>query len=184
MLRKPSKATINGLELVGPTTWAAVYRQWYGQEGRRLDWRRHYLERCHRSWREWRQFSIIQPFALAKKKWQIYRLDDPTKVLDWHGGPFPGWKRDYYAGAQTRSFRWLVNEGKIQKNRKVGKFKTVPPTMKLFGLRYKNKIIILDGMHRCCALALMMTKKKPVRTTIILALAQTKTLPVLKPRMV
>ena len=105
-------------------------------------------------------------------------------VIDWHGGPFPGWKKSYYAGAQTRSFRWLVADGKIKKNRKVKAFKKIPRTMKFFGLRYHGRIIIIDGMHRCCALALMIARKKPVRTAITLALAETTKLPKLKARMV
>ncbi len=179
---RPKANHFTGLTLIGPTTWSAVYRQWKREEGSRADWNRHLRGRGFSSWPKWRSAVLITPFHLKQKKWKKYRVTDPRVVADWHGGPFPGWKKNYYHRAMTRSFRWLVAEGKIKKNWKVVKIKNIPKKIFLFGLVYRGHIIILDGMHRCGAIAVHLAQKKSIRTNITIALADTPTLPKLKPR--
>lgn len=184
MPRKTRSKVPDHLTPIRPTTWAAVYRVWYQQEGRRADWRRHLQTRGFPSWRSWRQAVVIKPFGLTKKRWQLYRVDEPAAVLDWHGGPFPGWKKTYYHGTQTRSFRWLVWNGKVLRNKKVSRIKKIPKTMTLFGLAHKNRVVIIDGMHRCSAIAIRLAAGQSVKTKIMIALAPIAKLPKLKSGMV
>lgn len=184
MPKKKFKPTPAGLTQLRPTTWPAVYQEWYRQEGRQSDWGRYLRQLGYSSWREWREDVIVKPFRLTKRTWMLYRVTDPRMVLDWYGGPFPSWQKAHYRRAQTRSFAWLVKNGRILQRQKIKKFNTIPKSMKLFGFRYRNRIVVLDGMHRCCALAIRVARGQAVKTKIIIALAATKKLSKLRPTMV
>lgn len=169
-----------GLVRVRSVTWAAVYRHWAKEELSRNDWRKHYKSLGYPTWRAWREAVVIRPFGLDQRRWKVYRVTNPKTVLEWHGGPFPRWIREYYRGAQTRSFRWLVEAGGVARKAKVKQIKKLPATMTIFGLRYRGKVYVIDGMHRCAAMAIRAVGNRPVKTKIIIALADINKLPKLK----
>ncbi len=184
MPRRQSKSNPGGLIPIGATTWAAVYRHWADEEEPRPDWRKHYQALGYPTWRAWRETVIIKPFRLDQRRWKKYRLAALAAVLDWHGGPFPRWRREYYRGAQTRSFRWLVMSGQYARKAKLRPGRKLPATMTIFGLRYRGRVYLIDGMHRCAAIAVRLVAGKQVKTSITIAVADIKKLPRLKPTLI
>lgn len=183
MPQKPSNQS-STLVYLKITTWPKVYQRWAADERKQADWSKHYRSLGYASWQAWREAVVIKPFRLGQRRWKLYRVTDLAVVLDWHGGPFPRWIREYYRGAQTRSFRWLVESGHVARKAKVRAIRKVPSTVTIFGLRVKNKIYVLDGMHRCAAIAVHASHGQAMKTRITIALADAKTLPRLKSRLI
>jgi len=165
---------------IQPITWQKVYRTWKKNEDHDF-WRAHYQPRGFSSWPEWRK-NYIQPLGLEKLKWQTGELKNIKDILNFYGGPFKAWKKYFYKNKNSLTFKQLALLSKIKNNKRFKKLiNNFPGQTTLIAIQRKNKIIIIDGMHRATALALMINKKQKIKTKINIAFAEyhKKTLPLL-----
>lgn len=169
--------TLPGIQKIGPTTWAAIWRRWLRDEGQLKKWRRHLQQEGFASWSEWRRAVVVAPFGLSRRRWTLYQVMDPQVVASWSGGPFPRWVAGPYRGARTRTFRWLASSGRSTEERQPRATKALPTQMFMFGLVYRGRIVVLDGMHRSVAIAERLRAKQKIKTKIVIALAKTSKLP-------
>jgi len=97
----------------------------------------------------------------------------PKMVLEFHGGPFRVWINKYYGDKKTPQFKELVQNTEFKNDPKkqeiIQKF---PKESILIGLINKGDITIIDGMHRCCALAIAHEKGIHIDTNLYIILAE------------
>jgi hypothetical protein len=158
------------LSNIQPITWQKVYKSWQKAEVNNDLWQK----RGFSSWKKWRNTYVFS-LGLNKLKWQIGELKNPKDILHFYGGPFKAWKKYYYKNKNTLTFKELSKLKKIKENKKnLSIQKNLPKKIILIAIKRKNKIIIIEGMHRCCALMLLLKNKKKINSRIYLALAKYK----------
>lgn len=165
-------STIAGLTKVKDVDWSEVFNIWRVNEAYNQDWLGHLKSRGFSTWDEWRQYFADQ-FHLAECIWAIYRIDDPAvTVPTFYGGPFRGWQEQYYGGTQPVTFGALADNPKLQQNGRVNLFVENFPTGTIVtGLIENGRVVIVEGMHRCCAASLR-AKRGTMNAVMYIALAE------------
>lgn len=138
-----------------PLNWDQVFNTWRVNEAGQERWQEHYKGRGFGSWEEWRM-SYAKPFRCPEASWHQFRIRDPLATIpNFFGGPFRGWVEKHYAGEEGRTFGWLVNQQVIQNHTGILRlanhflFGTI-----ITGLVIEDRVYIVEGMHRCCSLAM------------------------------
>ncbi len=163
------KQAPDNLHQIGPVSWPTLFRAWEKREASSAGWIRHYRRRGFSSWREWRM-TAYKDLHPERRKWILYRVEHPEIVVPpWFGGPFRGWRKHYRGRAVT--FKTLALRRSIRAHAYVlGLVKNFPRTTQLLGVRQKGKIVVIEGMHRACAVALAAQSGKKIRTSLTIAL--------------
>jgi len=159
-------------ELVRSIPWQEVFSSWRDDEAQQQRWIDHYQNRGFDSWDEWRGRHIAL-LKLAEREWFLYRIMNPLKsVPQFFGGPFKAWKKEHYGEKDTLAFAELARLPKIESNDVINEMVTnfPSPTM-LIGLYKEDRIVIGEGMHRCCALALAARRGQLLEADITIALS-------------
>ena len=161
------------LKYLRPLDWEEVFGFWRGNEAHRPNWIEVYKERGFDSWDAWRQ-KYIKPFKCDEAEWHFYKLIDPEKnIPSFYGGPFETWKKLYYKEKKTLKFSEIVKLSGIQKNEDVNSLAdNFPEKTVIIGLVVGKKIVIIEGMHRSCAIALLAERKKKLKSVVLIALAK------------
>lgn len=180
----PVQPTKMQLRNIKPIAWPEIYRIWKQAEIKNDLW----IQRGFSSWEQWRGV-YVKPLGLKKLKWRIGELKNIHDILNFYGGPFKAWKKHFYnlikvrvEHGSTPTFYQLALLPEIKTNRRFKKLsKNFPKKTTLIAIIKNKKIIIIDGMHRCTALTLMINKKQKIKSKILIASAQyrKKTLPLL-----
>jgi hypothetical protein len=163
------------IKLIRKLAWEEVFIFWYENEGKRANWNKLAEERGFASWADWRLKGYADRFKCREADWGLYEVANPAKVVsEFCGGPFRTWITKYYNGKKTKSFGELVEQDEIINN------KTIRSLMGNFPI---NQIITclelsdgnfytIEGMHRCCTLALMNKEKIPGPTSLYFAIGK------------
>jgi len=142
------------LEFVRPITWEEIFNQWRKGEAKQKSWKKHWEERGFSSWEEWRQAyaAPLQPEFLS---WYLYKINDPLKEFPLiFGVPADAWIRKAYNGEKTKQMQDIINAPVFKENDKIIDIKKDFPKETMFtGLICENKIVLVEGMHRACAIA-------------------------------
>ncbi|EKD46302.1 MAG: hypothetical protein ACD_68C00043G0007 [uncultured bacterium] len=168
---------LEGLKLIKSLSWQEVFNFWRENEANEEHWKKHYQERGFSTWDEWRQTNV-GPFKCAEKEWGLYEIEKPLeKIPTFFGGPFQGWMKNSYGGKNEKLFVELVELPDIQSHAGVLSISNNFPIDKTITgmIIQENKIVIIEGMHRCCAIALMARNKTPFSGTLKIALAKSDT---------
>jgi hypothetical protein len=162
----------DSLSFIEPLTWDEVFALWRAGEAVLPRWIEHYKSGGFASWDEWRR-NTLRDVQYATLSWKLFRLENPTDTaLHFFGGPFRAWIKNYYQGRRARTFEELANDPKIQNNEIVKEMVAdFPAVTHLVGLQADNQVFIIEGMHRCCALAIMALQKMELRSKVLIALA-------------
>lgn len=161
-----------GLAFIRELEWAEVFGLWGRDESRLPHWIAHYQKRGFSSWEEWRRSSVkdLQPERL---RWCEYRLNDLNIVRSFHGGPFRSWKKKYYGDADTLPFNMLAKKTELQDDSHINEIiRSFPRESSLIGLKNGGNIVIIEGMHRCSAIAVAMERNVSIRAEMRIALAE------------
>ena len=170
-----------------PLPWDEVFSIWRETEANLPRWIEHYQKRGFNSWDEWRRDDVkgLEP---EKFSWALYRVEQPALAIpSFRGGAFRSWiKNTYpscpsfrlhadespYRAGELPPFSEIVTVETVQKSDLVNAIMENPPqATTLIGLSTDDGIVILEGMHRCCAFTLMSTPSKLIPTEIQIALA-------------
>ena len=163
----------NALTEIGPTSWEEVFSIWRNGEANIPRWVDHYERRGFDSWDEWRK-STIQDLKAEKLNWKIYRLHDSQKAVPhFYGGPFRAWMQKYYGGSPIAPFSEIIEHEEVQKSQLVREMiENFPKKTTLIGLLADDKVVILEGLHRCSALAVAAQKGMKIKTEAYILLAE------------
>lgn len=162
----------NQLLHIKPLSWEEVFSAWRDGEATLPHWIEHYKKRGFNSWEEWRRNAImdLRPETLA---WKLYTIDTPQETIpQLHGGPFRTWIKNYYNGNLAPTFAEIVSNPAFDKNKVIDEIiQNFPVTSTLIGLQTDVGIVIIEGMHRCCAVAEAQKQEIVLNTSITIALA-------------
>ncbi len=152
--------------------WKEVFSIWKESEAKLPRWVEHYRKRGFSSWDDWRK-DTIKNLGAENLGWKLYRVNKPTETIPlFYAGPFRSWIKNYYRGKEIMSFSELGKNPQIEKSETVNQMiNDFPKTATLIGLRTQKEIVIVDGLHRSCALAVANEKKVPITTDVFIVLA-------------
>ncbi|HCP08929.1 MAG TPA: hypothetical protein DIT25_03985 [Candidatus Moranbacteria bacterium] len=169
MLKIPKK--YSSLEFIKLITWSEIFEVWKKGEAHQESWKKHREERGFASWDEWRE-AYARPLNLETLEWSLYRIKNPTEeALNFYGTPTRGWVEKAYNGQTTKQLKDIVGLPIISENDKIKAIKkNFPKEAMLTGLVHDGKIILIEGMHRSCALA-SWGQKQELNSKITIALA-------------
>lgn len=156
---------------VRPLSWKEVFSIWRDGEARLPRWVQHYTKRGFSSWDEWRTHTVRDLHCEALS-WELFEVSDPAAAEDFFAGPFRAWQAKYYDGAHIMRFRDLAMIPALRSEKIVLEMgEHFPGEAYLVGLRTKEGIVIVEGMHRACALAVAAREGRSLDTHVFLALA-------------
>lgn len=163
----------NYFTLLKQINWEEVFDIWRQDEASLPNWIKHYQERGFSSWEEWRK-TYTEPFKCAESKWNFYQLNQATKIVpDFYGGPFKSWVKHFYQGKDALTFSELINLLDLFQHPGIKRLASnFPKSTVLIGLIVNSKIIIIEGMHRCCAISLKAKKGEELKGDIKIALGK------------
>ncbi|MCX6796272.1 MAG: hypothetical protein NTW06_02115 [Candidatus Falkowbacteria bacterium] len=164
-------------QLIRKLKWEEVFLYWYINEGTSESWIKLARDRGFASWAEWRLKGYADRFQCQKTDWGLYEVSNPAKVVaEFYGGPFRTWIARHYGGDKTRSFAELATRESIVKNPAVRSMVNDFPVEKIITcLELKNgKIYTIEGMHRCCSLALIHKENKPGPASLRFAIGKSR----------
>lgn len=166
------------LKHIRPLAWPDVFAIWRENEGENSHWREYAYSKGFSSWEEWR-LQYVNALRLPEHDdWALYRVPDPlAAVPHWRGGPFNGWIKNFYGerANPAPTFAELAAIAKTQEHGGIQKiFDAFPPQTTVTGLARPEGIVIIEGMHRCCALALAARNGTPIETELTVAIASSE----------
>ncbi len=162
----------DSLTFIEPLTWDEVFALWRAGEAGLPRWIKHYKSGGFVSWDEWRR-NTLRDVQYATLSWKLFRLENPIDAGPrFFGGPFRAWIKNYYQGRRARTFEELAKDPTIQNNEIVKEMVAAFPVVTtLIALQADNQVFIIEGMHRCCALAILAMQKRELRSEVRIALA-------------
>ena len=162
--------------LIKKVSWEEVFEYWHGNEKDNEEWKKLYHQRGYSNWHDWRM-TYAKPLLLDQLDWSLYKIKEPLNIVpNFYGGPFTVWKKYYYGEKDSIQFKDLLNEKVLARvDGKVYKLiDDFPRKTYLVGVIVDDKIMIVEGTHRCLAIALMAKNKRNFKANINIALAPSK----------
>ncbi len=164
-----------GIQLIRPCSWEEVFLTWYQNEGDKQHWIDLAKSRGFASWAEWRLKGYAHPVECEKAQWGLYEISNPSEVIsEWYGGPFRTMIDLYYKGDKEKRFAELALDRQVLENDAVKKFlENYPQESVISALQLGDgKIVVVEGMHRCFALAVMAAQNKPFQGSLTFAIGK------------
>lgn len=161
------------LEKVSDLLWEEVWSIWADSESHIETWRRMAKNRGFRSWAHWRAKVYARPFGCHQASWGMYQLTNPLEAIgSFWGGPFRAWVDNWYGKDRSRNFSFLADVQEIRRNVKVCSIlENYPFSKPLICLKLATgRIVVIEGMHRACALAIMAKKGQAAASPLNLAI--------------
>lgn len=152
--------------------WGDVFDIWETNEATDESWILHATkDRGFASWQAWRQ-THAHKLRLAGLKWGLFEITDTEKITSFHAGPFGAWAK-YYGEKNSISFSELIKFPDAQANKRLQKMiKNFPDRMNLIGVvRPSGLITIIEGTHRCLAMAYLQSQGLDPQPQVQIALA-------------
>ncbi len=171
----------SALREIGSLSWERIFNQWRYAEMWQEGWRALWKEEGFNSWDAWRN-DYIAPLAPKEKKWTLYHIDDISVIKDFYGVPTRIWVRECYGGETTLPLHTVVQTPFVKNDQKIAMLrKSFPTTIMITGVINEKRIVLVDGMHRSCALTQCILDKSVPTTSVCIALApHDDVLPILK----
>ena len=156
------------LQYVHDISWSDVFAVWRSYEAYQKGWEAHWVERGFDSWDAWRG-GYVAPLLPEKRIWKVYRIADPLcDVSLMYGVPSRGWQAKCYNGAPTKMIGDILSHPIVADNPKIRAVQENFPFQTMFtGIVHEEKIILVEGMHRACALARMKEYKGDVVIALV-----------------
>lgn len=166
---------LNNLKLIRPLTPQEVFETWRNIEELLEHWKDVWQAKGFKSWEEWRQ-TTHAPLFEKQLSWNLYKINEPLKSIpEWRGGMFHAWNKWFYNSFQEQpprlkdllshpgiSNHWYIRE--IANN--------FPASTTLTALNMPNNdIVVVEGMHRACAITMLAFDKKLLNTDVFLLIA-------------
>ncbi len=155
-------------------TWDQVFDVWRKNEDYLgSHWKPLWQARGFKSWDDWRM-TYVDRFELKNlNDWGLYEIVDHMKFIPQIcGGSFSSWVERYYNGEDNPLFSKIVQHPDIQPHKGIIKFiDNFPQETTISGVVLGDKIVVVEGMHRCAAVALAALQGKAISSKIKICLA-------------
>ena len=163
----------NHLRFIKNLAWNDVFNFWREGEAYIPRWIQHYKAGGYKSWDEWRKHTLSD-LSYKDLHWELFEVENPMQTVpNFFGGPFRAWKARYYGRNSTVTFADLAKNEELKNSQIIREMvSNFPDKTYLIGLEANKEIVIIEGMHRCCALAIAKQNKKPIKTKVFLASAK------------
>ena len=162
----------NSFEYVCNIEWNDIFAVWRAGESYQEGWKSHWLERGFDSWDAWRG-NYVAPIFPENKNWKIYRIKNLDEIREIYGTPSRGWIEKCYDGEITKKIGDILEYPIIKNNDKIQAIlKNFPYQTMLTGVINDGRIVLIEGMHRTCALAIMAENKIEHNGDVMIALAE------------
>lgn len=161
-----------GLSFVRDLTWEEAFDFWRMSEGEDSKWAKLARERGFSSWEEWRR-TFAAKGRLDERQWKLYRIPNPlATVPNFRGGPFRAWVDNIYGDlGLTPTFAAIVPKlDDLKGGGARAILNSFPRQTTVIGVEYQGDVVIVEGMHRCSAIAIAAAERRPVETEFYLAL--------------
>ncbi len=148
------KAYCRALKFINPISFQEIFENWKELEAWQDSWKKHWEDRGYSSWEEWRN-DYVKPLDPLDLEWFLYSIKDPIKFLpEIYGVPSRTWTELVYKGAEPKQLKDVLDHPIVTENPKIIAIKnSFPKKTMLTGIIHANKIFLVEGMHRACALA-------------------------------
>jgi hypothetical protein len=171
---------MKNLKFIKKLSWNDVFEIWRKTEENLEHWQRYWQSQGYKSWADWRM-EKVHAMEVNKMTWELYEVGAPQKTVpNWKGGPFTGWLKYFYAplGKNTKNlptFAELATSPAVANHHYVlDLIKTFPKSTTLTAVETSRGVVVIEGMHRACAIALSVAQGRPVKTKVKVALAKIK----------
>jgi hypothetical protein len=163
---------MNQLRKIKTLSWNEVFEIWRNNEEGRENWKDLIMRRGFPSWDAWRM-TYANEFELPNLIWELFKVENPSQVIGtFYGGPFRGWIKNVYDNKDTLQFSQMAKLEKIQGNVTIKEIADkFPDNTVVTALKVSDKIFIIEGMHRCCALASMKEQGRSYKGNVLMARA-------------
>jgi len=158
---------LKGLSLIKKSSWTEVFATWKSQEGSDPIWQEFARrEKGWDSWEAWRSHAS-QQWSAASRDWSLYSIENPNESIpDFLLGPFKAWQ-GHFDEKLVHTFRDLVAKKQewVRENSGIkSRLNKFPADTQLIGvyLPKSDQIMILEGHHRCSAVALAVASGTPI----------------------
>jgi hypothetical protein len=167
------KVNNKDLQYIKDLSWEEVFEIWRKNESYKNKWEAHYKSRGFNSWEEWRK-SGAEPLHPEKRKWRLYNVKNPVKTVpEFRGGPFQSWVKYFYLGEDCPTLAKLTEHPGVKFHKGIREvMENFPKETIITGAVTRNGIVILEGMHRCLAIALANAEDKRIKTILNIALTE------------
>lgn len=154
-------------------SWEDVFDMWRKGEENLEHWIEFYKAKNFNSWEEWR-IGTVKSLKLDTRNWGVYEIIDPAKSAPtFFGGPYKTWREKYYGNKNFVTFAELVEHPEIQHHPVINEMEgNFPERTDFIGLLTERGVVIIEGMHRCSAIALAAKEGKIIETDATIALAE------------
>jgi hypothetical protein len=151
---------VKELKLIKPLCWLEVMEIWKNNEEHLEHWKEYAKARGYSSWEDWRQ-RFFDMFGCPQLEWGLYEIEMPRlNIAYFRGGPFKNWYRLFYNGMEMPRF-WEMAENRAMCNDE--RFKpfidNFPSETIFIGLESREDVFVIEGMHRCAAVAIAAVNK-------------------------
>ena len=167
---------MNKLKLIKKSNWAEVFELWRKDEEKVKHWKSFWESKGFTSWAEWRM-TTHRPLFENEIEWRLFKVENPTKVIpEWYGIMSYSWNKWFYDAFEEKppKLKDLVAHPGVSNHWFIREIKDnfAKPAVML-ALQSKNgEIMIAEGMHRACALAMADNENKKITTDLIVALGK------------
>lgn len=162
------------LALLKRLEWTEIFAIWRSYEEQLPHWIALYQERGFTSWEEWRA-TYLKPLRLPERIWGLYRVINPARsVPNFICPPVRSLVPTLYAGNRAPTFRELV-----EKRPESATHGSTPKILEsglltdttVIGVLTDSGLVVVDGLHRCSAIAITAMRGLPVSLNLTIALA-------------
>lgn len=160
-----------------PLTLEDVFSFWRANEAWNPKWQKVAQEKGFASWEAWRRKFLSRLEETTEPEWVLEELTNPLEqVPQWHGGPFAGWIKNVYQGQSSMPFTQIIEQSFMRGHDYIpGLVKNFPKLTVLTLVEdASGKILVVEGMHRACALAVMVKEGKQLGGRVFAARGKLK----------
>ncbi len=160
----------NNLELIKSLTSSQVFNIWREIEEPLEHWKSVWKSKGFKSWEDWRHATHDSLFE-KDLNWNLYKINEPLKfVPEWKGGMFHAWNKWFYVNFLEKPPRLkdlLAHPGVHNHWYIRGIANNFHSPTTLTALRMPNgDIVVAEGMHRACAIAMLAHDDKPLEAEV------------------
>lgn len=163
------------LSKIRKLNWVEVVEIWRLVEEDLEHWQRTWKAKGFKSWLDWRT-ETFKNLNGPELSWALFKVKIPLKeVINWRGGMFHSWAKWFYPlfPEQPPRLKNLIVHPGVNNHWYIKKIlENFPKATTVSAIRNSaGDIIVVEGMHRCCALALAHHDRITIKTNLTLALA-------------
>ena len=161
-------------ELVGTKPyrlkWDDVLKIWRANEENLEHWIKYYQKEGYKSWEEWRE-KFFKRFGVRHLAWDFFEMKNQIQVMTGlRGANFGGWRR-LMEGQKHLTFLEMAKIEAVQTHPALkGFMENFPKETTIIAVRHRGEIYVIEGMHRCAAYSVALSRGKVIDSKIKIAL--------------